>query len=84
MTDDEIMRGFTTLAAEHPLVTDGTICGRCLKGFEAGQYVTLDLLPPEDPEQKERMLSGRLFRTEGLPVHWSCATGEQERPSQLR
>jgi len=62
------------LAADHPLVTGDTPCGRCLKGFNAGDYVKLDLLPPEDPEQQERAAAGRAYRTEGLPIHWTCAT----------
>jgi hypothetical protein len=61
------------LQAGHPALDgDHLPCGRCLQGFEEGQYVTLDLLPVTDPEQAQKAAAGRPHRAEGLLVHWDC------------
>ena len=55
-------RIYRPLAADHPLVTDGTICPVCKRGFDAGERTTLLCAAAERPST-----------VQAVPVHATCA-----------
>jgi hypothetical protein len=65
------------LAANHPMV-DEQECAACKYAFEEGDYVTLvPVGPGADPEARAAAREGRAYAGVAVPVHWSCATGEE-------
>ena len=56
-------RVFRPLQKDHPLVTDGTRCGKCHEPFFGGQRVTLAAMHQ----------ANRASTVEALPLHATCA-----------
>jgi len=56
----------------------GERCPRCRKLFEVGQSPALVPQPPDDPEDIDKMQAGRPYTTTAIPVHWDCATKEEQ------
>lgn len=71
------MRRMGPLKENHPLVKDQ--CHACQRPFEVGQYVTLvPLGPGENAEARRKAREGKHFNAIAVPVHWACATGEED------
>jgi len=71
-------RKFAPLAADHPLVTDGTLCAGCSKPFVAGDVTTIVAIGPgDDPEQQQRARQGKVYNAVGAVAHYACVTGEE-------
>lgn len=74
-------RQFPPLAAEHPLVTDQHSCAGCEEIFRTGDVTTLVIIGPgNDPDAQDKAYLGRVFNAVAVPVHYTCATGEQPGP----
>jgi hypothetical protein len=70
-------RKFGPKTADHPSV--GASCKACGQPFKEGDFTTLVTLGPgDDPEARERALSGRPYNAVAVEVHYACATGEEE------
>lgn len=77
------IRKFGPKTPDHPTV--GKECPACNRQFEAGDYTTIIALGPgDDEEAQERARAGRPYNAVAVEVHWSCATGEVNRPFHLR
>ena len=70
------MRKFPPLKADHPMVTDGTVCGVCESPFKEGDEVTLMGTIPASPEDAKRAQEGRAHTCAAEPVHWECRGAE--------
>jgi len=67
------------VAADDWLITDKTRCSACNGHFTAGDYVTLVALGPgPDAENRAKARAGRAYNAVAVPVHWACATGEED------
>ena len=65
------------LAPDHPLLEG--VCSACQEAFFAGQFITLiPVGPGSDEEERHKARTGRPYIAVALPVHWSCATGEDD------
>jgi hypothetical protein len=51
-------------------------CGHMILPGEA--YTTIRLGPGTDPVQRERARRGEAYEPVRGPIHWACATGEEE------
>jgi hypothetical protein len=57
---------YPPLAAEHPIVTNGTVCGECGEVIGAGDVVGLQPMEGQSADTLD---------VECLPVHWRHAQG---------
>lgn len=72
-------RKYPPLAADHPMVVDQDTCAACNEAFKAGDVVTLiPIGPGTDPDARAKARRMQPYTAVALPVHWACATGEEE------
>lgn len=70
-------RRFNPLPTDHPSYAEP--CPACGEQLGNGQPVTLVALGPGDsPEDRAKARDGRPHNAVAQPVHWACATGEEE------
>lgn len=54
-------------------------CPACGEYLVLGDFYTLvPIGPSPDPEERRKARNGRCYDAVALPVHWACATGEEE------
>lgn len=67
----------TRLDADSP--DDMRVCGACGQWIQIGQpYTTIRLGPGSDPIERQRAREGAAYNAVRVPVHWACATGEED------
>jgi hypothetical protein len=65
------------LVQEHPR----RVCPGCDRVFAPGETIGMITIGPgPDPEEREKARNGRGYIAVALPVHWACATGEEDSP----
>jgi hypothetical protein len=67
---------FAPLPAGHPLL-DAMLCAACDQPFQVGDLTTLAPLGP-GTDARRAAREGRPYNAVSLPLHWACATGEEE------
>jgi hypothetical protein len=71
------MKKIGPLAADHPVITGGTMCAACSQPIVAGDYVTLISLGPGDNEDERiKAREGRPYNAVAITIHWLCAGGK--------
>lgn len=81
MIKQQYLRKCPPLAPDHPLLQAPTItpCAACGQHFAAGDVTTLiELGPGDNREDRKLARAGRSYIAAAVPVHWACATGEEE------
>jgi hypothetical protein len=74
------------LGVDHHLVQEHPrrVCPGCDRVFVPGETIGMITIGPgPDPEEREKARNGRGYIAVALPVHWACATGEEDSPEAL-
>lgn len=62
----------------------GLSCPGCWRQFQVGEFAALIAIGPgADQDERRKAAAGLPYSAVAVPVHWVCATGQEEQPEGM-